>query len=267
MGGELEPSAQPVRSPGVLAGRPTRSQATVAQYLCGISSFYHFAMTQHFVQDGRGGRHPLCADNPAEALERPKVTRYSRATYLQPGQARALLAAIPRDTVQGLRDFALLLIYLVTGRHNAEVCRLRWADFRQTGTQVFCTWDDATAEPRELPPRVWAAITDYLQAAGRLPEMQPGDAIFVALDERALHLPTVDRVAWERNRPLSSRQVAGLVKHYARLAGLDPQKVTVRLPAAHGRTAAPPGGRQSCHDRARTSARPARRPPGTICAS
>lgn len=217
------------------AGRPARSAATVAQYLCGISSFYRFAMTQHFVPDGRAGQRPLCADNPAEELERPKVTRYARATYLQPSQARALLAAIPRDTVRSLRDFALLLCYLATGRRTAEVCQLRWGDLHHTGTQVFCAWDDPAAEPQELPPRVWAAIADYLQAAGRLAGMGPDDVIFVAQGDAARRLPTVDSATWQPNRPLSGRQVADVVKHYARLAGLDPRQVTV---SALGHTAA-----------------------------
>lgn len=54
------------------------------------------------------------------------------------------------------------------------------------------------------------AIRLYLQAAGRLGTMQEGDYIF-AID----------------GKPLSAQRLRRLVKKYARLAGLDEEKVKV----------------------------------------
>jgi hypothetical protein len=57
--------------------------------------------------------------------------------------------------------------------------------------------------------------------------MQPEDYLFLPRDDVALHLPTLEGAILPRNRPLSVRQVRGLLKRYARLAGLDAARTTL----------------------------------------
>jgi integrase len=146
------------------------SASTIALWLSAISSFYHFVSTRYLVRTPGGGERPLHGYNPAASVRRPDVRSYARADYLDAGQLRRLLAAIPRATVRGLRDYALFLGYVLTGRRNAEWRGLRWDDLRGRGPRIFYTWrGKRTEEARnELPPPVWDAIRDYLEAAGWL---------------------------------------------------------------------------------------------------
>jgi len=172
-------------------------------------------------------------------------------------EARALLQAIPRDTMQGLRDYALFLCYLATGRRNSEVRTLKWEAFegagdgerqfgeRQAGERVWYRWSGKGKSDKryECPLPVWQAIHAYLKAAGRLEGIRSDDFIFTALSDHAARLPNVsgkiavvnevnDRIAdgetWRPGlTPLSMHEVGRLLKRYARLGGLDPGKVKV----------------------------------------
>jgi len=81
----------------------------------------------------------------------------------------------------------------------------------------------------ELPPTAWQAIRAYLEAAGRLDTLLPGDFIFVALSDRALRLPQVDDDSGSGERSLSRREFHRILKRYARAAGLDASQVNARV--------------------------------------
>lgn len=206
------------------------SACTVQQRLAAISSFYSY-VTQEFTIIGADGNEiPLHTVNPAAGKSlRPKVSPYGKAIYLSTTEVRALLKAIRRDTVQGLRDYALFLTYVFTGRRNSEVRTLRWGDFEQNGGRVWYRWSGKGKEDQrfELPPPAWAAIQAYLWAAGRMETIGDGDYIFTPLTNRATRLPNVNTETWDTNRAISLREVGRLLKHYARKAGLDTKKIHV----------------------------------------
>jgi integrase len=205
------------------------SPATIAQWISAVSSFYRYVTQQHLIPTADGGERPLHSHNPARALTRPQPAAYHQATYLDAGQLRRLLNAIPRHTVAGRRDYALLLGYILTGRRNSEWRTLRWGDLRARGTTIYYTWQGKhTAQARhELPPPVWDALRDYLQAAGRLDRMRPGDYLFTPLTDNAARLPNIDPSTWDRRRPISANTANGLLKTYARRAGLDPHRLHI----------------------------------------
>jgi site-specific recombinase XerD len=207
------------------------SKCTVAQYVAAISSFYVYARDDYEVRLPDGRAVPLHDANPAASKSlRPAVKAYGKATYLASDEARALLQAIKRTTVQGLRDYALFLTYLATGRRNSEVRNLKWGDFQDSGGRLYYRWSGKGKEDQrfEMPLRVWQAIEAWLKAAGRLSTMQDGDYIFTAISELAGRLPTVQAESWDPfAQPLSMRQVGALLKKYARKAGLDPKKIHV----------------------------------------
>ena len=217
------------------------SARTINQRLAAISGFYEYVCTEFIVVDHKG-RHPLHDTNPAagRSLRRRQGDDYDQADGLNGQQVRALLRAIPKDTVQGLRDYALFLLYTATGRRNSEIRCLRKCDFRlaagsgaaEDGTVQFWWENKGSSGWDECPPDVLEALKAYLDASERPWDTLPEDAyIFIALDDRAARLPNVRRQAPEQQepgqQPLSMRQVGALLKRYARRAGLEASRVHV----------------------------------------
>ena len=108
---------------------------TMRQRLGAVSSFFGFVSKRYLVD----GQVPLFHFNPAQGVDLPKVGKYDGAVYLSGEQVRALMRAIPRDSARGLRNYALLLFYVATGRRSGEVRRLRWVDFKH-GERVLYHW-------------------------------------------------------------------------------------------------------------------------------
>ncbi len=201
-----------------------RDPATLAARLSAVGSFYTFARK-------RG----LCEANPATAVTRPRVNPYAHAQGLSPEQARALLeAARRRGGLQGLRDHALLLAYLLTAHRQAVILGLRWGDLEVDGQNVAYRYrgKGGKEERRLLPPPVWQAIKTYLDATGR--DLQATSPLFTPTPEglqRGRRLPG----ASDGERPLSDTAFAHILRHYARKAGLEPEAIhthTLRHTAA-----------------------------------
>ena len=200
------------------------SPSTIRVYLAGISSFYTYAMNVYAQPSPDGDRQPLCRSNPAAGLPRPRPDDHRRC--LSAAEARLLLGAIPPATVQGRRDYALVLAFLLTGRRSREILYLRLADFFHDGRRTWYRWlDKGYPYCDEYPPQAWQAILRYLEAAGRLPD--DGGYIFAVLNDYAGRLPTVRERLAGGDLPLSQTEAARLVKKYARRSGLDQAKVTV----------------------------------------
>ena len=210
------------------------SEATVNLRLAALSSFYAFCCYRYVVTDPATGREiPLMEHNPVARVERAKVSPYEKSVYLSVDEVRALLRSIPRNTVVGLRDYALIVTYLYTGRRSSEVRTLRWGDIRQEGGRVWYDWKGkGKKRTDELPLPAYNAIVAYLEAAGRLEGMGEEDFIFTALSGVATRLPGVEEVG---SRPLSSSFVNRVVKKGARRAGLKWKRIhthTLRHTAA-----------------------------------
>lgn len=206
------------------------SPATINLYLTAVSSFYTFARERYLINRlGEPERALHDAPNPARAVRRPKVTRFGKADYLDTEAMTALLRAIPQDTVQGLRDLALILGFMLTGRRSSEWRALRWGDIQHRGGQVYYEWSGKGKEEQlhELAPPVWDMLQRYLEAAGRREAICDEDYVFTPLGDAAARLPNVSELTWHQNRPLSLAHCNALLKKYARRAGLDPTRVTV----------------------------------------
>jgi integrase len=91
--------------------------ATINLRLAVISSFYEFAQRNDFLEF-----------NPIDKIKRGKTQRYQGAHAIQPEIVQARLRSINTTTLDGMRDRALLLVYLQTCRRLSEVASLRWRD-------------------------------------------------------------------------------------------------------------------------------------------
>ncbi len=144
------------------------SASTVAARIAGISSFYHFLIRMGLLQA-----------NPCDALERPRPTP-GRPRGLTAAEVTRLLHALP-DSPAGLRDSAIILTLVLTGRRRAEVLGLKAGDVSWDGDHVFYHYHGKGGKEgqRELPPPAWEAIQRALLAWGRTWErMAPGDSLW-----------------------------------------------------------------------------------------
>lgn len=201
------------------------AKSTIQQRLAAISSFFSYTR-DNYMDYVDGKEIPLHHYNPAKAVQRPKVNTYGKAHPLNIDEVRAFLGAIDQETLQGKRDYALILTYILTGRRNSEIRALTWGQIESDGHRFWYRWEGkaCTSGRYELPAPAFHAICEFLSAAGRLQAMAQDDFIFTALSDHANRLPGT---VHDPGRALSSRYVRDLVKKYARLAGLDPEMVRV----------------------------------------
>lgn len=98
--------------------------------LAAISSFYRYALRHDFLR----------GDNPIERVERQTVQAYAAARPLAYDELRERLAEIDISAPAGLRDYALLLLGLHTGRRLSELAGLRREHIIIRASRVEITW-------------------------------------------------------------------------------------------------------------------------------
>ena len=112
------------------AGQGDPAPTTYNRRLAVIGSFYGYCLRQGILR----GPHPL------QRVERRRVQDYAHARALDRNDLASHLATIPRDTPQGQRDYALLLIALHTGRRAAELASLRCRHLQITSRSITIQW-------------------------------------------------------------------------------------------------------------------------------
>jgi integrase/recombinase XerD len=215
-------------------GRPPTA-GTINSRLSVLSSFYRYA--GRYAQDD--GTPLLTRLPPTAALHRLRPDHHHHV--LSYPHFEQLFAAIPTDTVIGLRDRALFLLYFWTARRRAEVLALTWGDIEhgtiieQDGTRragylyhFHGKGHSRQQDTAELPQPAYDALVAYLKAAGRYGGMHAHSPLFVAYQRRG-------------ERPLAPSTATLALKRYAAAAGLDPRSVSIhafRHTAARARYAA-----------------------------
>jgi integrase len=137
------------------AGDP--APATFNQRLAICSSFYQFVE--------RCGL--LATDNPIRRIDRRPTYAYASAEALDLSTLQARLGAIDRTSLPGQRDYAMLAIFLQTGRRLSEVAALRWGDVQQDGARVTLTFRRTKGGKLmrdALPKATCAALLAWLHA-------------------------------------------------------------------------------------------------------
>jgi site-specific recombinase XerD len=211
------------------------SEATINLRLSGLSSLYDFCMNHFPYSDPFTGETAyLLHRNPVEAANRAKVEAYksNKSIGLNEDEVLAMLRKVNRATVEGLRDYALLVTLFLTGQRSAAIGELKWGDIVHPKGEtdvIYYRWMSKAKEGTdELLRPAYEAICAYLAAAGRLEAMGKDDYIFVALSDASKHLdewrartrgtPMPDRT---QSRPLTGARINTIVKRSARRAGLD----------------------------------------------
>ena len=144
------------------------SPVTIGARMACLSSFYRFLIRMDIVQR-----------NPCDKLERPR-TSTPPARGLSAEEVRRLLAVIP-DTPPGLRDRAIILTLVLTGRRRAEVFRLTAGDLSFENDVCFYSYKGKGGKTgrRELPRPAEQALRSALRAYGRdLEHMSPHESLW-----------------------------------------------------------------------------------------
>src|ERR1700704_6295676 len=147
-----------------LSGRQPSAVTVGARAAC-VSSFYRFLIRMGAV-----------TSNPCDALERPKVSP-APPRGLSADQIRQLLAVIP-ETPAGLRDRAIFLTLVLTGRRRSEVLNLKVGDVSLEDDHVYYAYRGKGGKRgrRELPRPASDAIVRALSAFGKdLEDMAPDE--------------------------------------------------------------------------------------------
>ncbi len=213
------------------------AETTINLRLAGLSSLFSFLMNKFSYPDPITGREAFIVErNPVDRATRAKVDPYGKADGLGKDEIYALLRRIDRSTLIGLRDFALIVTYVATGRRSTEIAALQWKDITEKNGVRFYTWAGKGGKTGtdELLRYAYDAIVAYLKAAGRLETILPDEFIFIALSNVAARLPNVGD-DYKPGQHLSGAMINRIVKKCASRAGLDPARIhthTLRHTAA-----------------------------------
>ena len=177
-----------------------------ARLLSALRAFFALAVR-------RGER----AEDPAALLEPPKLPR-SLPKALAESQIEALLAAPAIDTPIGLRDRAMLELMYAAGLRVSELVNLpaNAVNLRQGVLRVTGKGSKERLVPLGEESQHW--LERYLSGARAL--LVDGKPVATTPDG---HVPLFLGV---NRQPVSRQQFWVLVKTYAAVAGIDPQKIS-----------------------------------------
>jgi integrase/recombinase XerD len=192
------------------AGGLTR--ATIYTRLSLLSSFFEWAMREPKIG-------AVLASNPVR-LARPKAPRAyqtERTKALSDDELRALLSVVrsraqDQTALAAKRDYALLLLYVLTGMRRQELISLRGRDVEMRDDALIISGrvkggDYVGREVRD--PVVKSALLDYLRAGDRLGTLDTERPLWTRHDR-----------AGKPGAPLTSHAFALNMKVYAGEAGI-----------------------------------------------
>lgn len=161
---------------------PQVAATTFSLRLAVISSWYVF------VQE----RYKLDLINPVKEVKRPQVQPYASALPIDPQAVETGMDAIDQTTLQGKRDYALLMVALATGKRASELVGMRYKDILITGQKkserltLFFLGKGNKLDRKRLDKEQSAILLDYLAAQyGKRLLTLPGDApVWVSYSRR-----------------------------------------------------------------------------------
>lgn len=176
---------------------------TIGARVACLSSFYRFLIRMDIVQS-----------NPCDRLQRPKVSP-SPPRGLSGDQVHQLLEVVPDNPV-GLRDRAIILTLVLTGRRRAEVLGMNAGNLSIDGDRTYYTYRGKRGKQgrRELPQPVLDAIRVALTAFGKdLATMASEDSLWTSRSQTG--------------KGLTSGTFYGNLQRYFRLAGITPSGIHI----------------------------------------
>lgn len=197
---------QPARA-DMIAYRESLKQAhkptTVQNYITAARLFFQWTAQE--------GLYP----NIAEHIKGAKLDRQHKKDYLTGGQVKAVIKAVDRKTLQGKRDYAILVLMVTGGLRTIEVTRANIGDLRAAGAHTVLyiqgKGKDEKADYVKISEPVEKAIRAYLKARK---EKAQGAPLFASLSNN------------NKGQRMTTRAISGLVKEHLTEAGYDSDRLT-----------------------------------------
>ena len=153
--------------------------------------------------------------NVAKRVKGARISKEHKRDYLTGQQIAEVLEAIDRSTVEGLRDYALVLLMIAGGLRAIEAHRANVGDMGKAGNSTVLYIQgkgrEEKAEYVKVPREVEAAINAYLRARGA---RDPAAPLFTSMSHNSAG-----------NR-LSVKSISGTVKRRLIAAGYDSERLT-----------------------------------------
>jgi integrase/recombinase XerD len=157
------------------------------------------------------------------AIPAPSGVEKNSTPSLTQRQAVALLEAIPTDTLQGVRDFALMSVFFMTGCRVSAVVAACVGHLETDGVEHYLNVTEKRHKKRrKILLDAARAVRSYLDRAGIAGD--PDGPLFRPLAPDGLSLV---------RRHLDRKTPWRLVKKYCRAAGIDPDRLGARGIGVH----------------------------------
>lgn len=168
--------------------------SSIARKLVAVKVFYRFLLSQGLLQT-----------DPSGVLESPRLLKGLPEVLDVEEVSRLLKAASGRSSQKEIRDRAILELLYATGLRVSEAAQLKGSGLNQEAGFLRCTGKGG--KERVVP--VGSQALKWIEKYGReaRPKVNPK--------------PEVQELFLNRfGRPLSRQSIWGLLKHYAKLAGI-----------------------------------------------
>lgn len=152
-------------------------------------------------------------DNPCKNITRPKVqSNLGKTDPISNIEAKKLLDAPLSSTLRGLRDRAILAIFLYHGLRRSEVKDLKVISIHSVQGVPFLRVKGKGSKTRDLPlhPIAMQRVYTYLEADGRREDLE--SPLFCSLKKY--------KDADGKIKHMSSNAIYDIVMFYARMVGL-----------------------------------------------
>ena len=187
--------------------------ATIALYLASIRRFFSWCEQKKVYP------------NISVGVKAPKQDRGHKRDFLGAKQLKLVLNTIDRSTLEGKRDYAIMVLMCVGGLRTIEISRANVEDVRMLGDFTVLYVQGKGRKDRtefvKLPEPVLKAINEYLNEYLR----DRSDRTYRgAIDGSApLFASTSNR---NRNGRLTTRTISGIAKRTMRQAGFDSPRLS-----------------------------------------
>lgn len=176
---------------------------TIQNYITATKLFFKWTAQE--------GYYPNIADH----LKGAKLDREHKKDYLTSRQVKDVLGNIDQDSLQGLRDYAMLTLMVTGGLRDIEVSRADIGDLRTLGEfTVLYVQGKGRQEKTEyvkISQPVERAIRAYLKARGNAGSDEP---LFTSLSNNS------------KGKRLTTRSISGMVKTRLKEAGYNSERLT-----------------------------------------
>ena len=197
---------QPTREDAIAYREELKAEhkpSTVQNYITAVRLFFQWAEREGFYS------------NIADHIKGAKLDKNHKKDYLTSRQVKKVLEQAKEESIEGLRNYAILVLMFTGGLRTIEVSRANIEDLRTAGDNTVLYIQGKGHEEKtdyiKLMPEVEDAIRAYLKARGASDNKEP---LFTSLSNNS------------KGARISTRSVSGIVKEALVNAGFNSDKLT-----------------------------------------